>query len=91
MYRHGCSFLEEGAHRAASNMESNLDLSTGFDENALALHLFAISLLTGCSVFAIFVTIPSEAESPSPVAYLQVIVCYSYYTDSDVNQNSWLP
>ena len=68
MYRHGCSFLEEGAHLAASKMESNLDLSTGFVENALALHLFAISSLTGCPVFAIFATISSDAESPGPVA-----------------------
>ncbi|MGB8086518.1 MAG: hypothetical protein WCF07_09550 [Nitrososphaeraceae archaeon] len=49
-------------------MESNLDLSTGFVENALALHLFAISSLTGCPVFAIFATISSDAESPRAVA-----------------------
>ena len=68
MYRHGCSFLEEGAHLAASKMESNLDFSTGFVENALALHLFAISSLIGCPVFAIFATISSDAESPRAVA-----------------------
>ena len=68
MYRHGCSFLEEGAHLAASKMESNLDLSTGFVENALALHLFAISSLIGCPVFAIFANISSDAESPRAVA-----------------------
>jgi hypothetical protein len=74
MYRHGCSFLEEGAHLAA--FQSNLDLSTGFVENALALHFFAISSLTGYPVFAIFVTISSDAESPRTVACSQVIVCH---------------
>jgi hypothetical protein len=76
-YLHGCSFLEDGAHLAASNIENNLDLSTGFVENALALHLFAISSLTGCPVFAILVIISFVAESLLPVTYSRIIVCYS--------------
>jgi hypothetical protein len=36
--------------------------------------------LTGCPVFAIFVTISSVAESPRPAAHSRVIVCYSDYT-----------
>ncbi len=76
MYLHGCSFLEDGAHLAASNMESNLDLSTGFVENALALHLFAISSLTGCPVFAIFVIMSSVTESLISDGYSTLIVCY---------------
>lgn len=44
---HGCSFLEDGAHLAASSIESNLYFSTGFVENALALHLLAMSSLIG--------------------------------------------
>jgi hypothetical protein len=64
MYLHGCLFLEDGAQLAASKTESNLDLSTGLVENALTLHLFAMSSLMGCPVFAIFVIISSVIESP---------------------------
>jgi hypothetical protein len=50
IYRHGCSLREEGAHRAASRIESNFDFSTAFVENALALHRLAIRLCIGKSV-----------------------------------------
>jgi hypothetical protein len=73
MYLQGCSFLDEGAHLAASKIESNFDLSTGFVENALALHRFAISSFTGWPVFAILVIISSVAESPIFAAYLGLI------------------
>lgn len=69
IYLHGCSFREDGAHLAASKTESNLDLSTGLVENALALHLFAISSLMGCDAFAIFVIIFSDVESPTRIVH----------------------
>jgi hypothetical protein len=71
MYLQGCSFFDDGAHLAASNIESNFDFSTG--ENALALHRFAISSFTGWPVFAILVIISSVAESPILAAYLGLI------------------
>ena len=74
MYLQGCSFFDDGAHLAASNIDSNLDLSTGFFENALALHRFAISSFTGWPVFAILVIISSVAESPILAAYLGLIL-----------------
>lgn len=73
MYLQGCSFLEEGAHLAASNIESNLDFSTGLVENALALQRFAISSLTGWAVFAILVIISLVVESPIFALYLGLI------------------
>ncbi len=84
MYLHGCSFLEDGAHLAASNIESNLDLSTGFVENALALHLFAISSLTGCPVFAILVIMSSVTRSLISSVNAILIVCYSICAGSEV-------
>jgi hypothetical protein len=86
MYLQGCSFLEDGAHLAASRMENNLDLSTGFVENALALHLFAISSLTGFSVFAILVIKSSVAESLISCASSGLIVCYSKCAGSGVDR-----
>jgi hypothetical protein len=47
MYRHGCSLREEGAHLAASRIDSSFEFSTGLVENALALHLFAMISLIG--------------------------------------------
>jgi hypothetical protein len=73
MYLQGCSFFDDGAHLAASNIESNFDLSTGFVENALALHRFAISSFTGWPVFAIIVIISSVTESPILAACLGLI------------------
>lgn len=73
MYLQGCSFFDDGAHLAASNIESNFDLSTGFVENALALHRLAISSFTGCPVFAILVIISSVTESPILAANLGLI------------------
>jgi hypothetical protein len=52
MYLHGCSLFDEGAHLAASSMESNFTFSTDFVENALALHLFLINSFIGKTVFA---------------------------------------
>jgi hypothetical protein len=57
MYRHGCSLREEGAHLAASRIDNNFEFSTGWVENALALHLLAMISLMGYSVFALFAMI----------------------------------
>jgi hypothetical protein len=53
---------EDGAHLAASSIYNNFFLSTGRVENALALHLFAISSFIGWSVFAGFVIIVVSNE-----------------------------
>ena len=67
-------------------MESNFNLSTGFVENALALHLFAISSFTGWPVFAIFVIISSVAESPISAGYLALIVCFCSCPGGEVDR-----
>jgi hypothetical protein len=53
---------EDGAHLAASKINNNFNLSTGRVENALSLHLFAISSFIGWSVFAGFVIIVASNE-----------------------------
>jgi hypothetical protein len=53
---------EDGAHLAASKIDNNFALSTGRVENALALHLFAISSFIGWSVLAGFVIIVASNE-----------------------------